>query len=269
MPKVRLTGEQATMLATLYCRALDARSPRPLLNDTMALDAIEQLDFDAAATGVRRGDHIIFALRGRHLDSWTREFLASHPAATVLHLGCGLDSRVYRVAPGPGVRWFDVDYPEVIDLRQQLYPPRDGYQTIASSVTDPAWLADVPADLPVLVVAEGLTMYLEEAEGRALFRRIADRFPHGQFVFDAFSTRGIKLQKINKIVRAAGATLRWGVDGCSDLESIAPGLRCASAVGLFDIDGYDELGAGYRTLVRAARLLPFMRRMSVFYRLEF
>jgi hypothetical protein len=36
----------------------------------------------------------------------------AHPQATVLHLGCGLDSRVFRVDPPPSVRWYDVDQAE-------------------------------------------------------------------------------------------------------------------------------------------------------------
>ncbi|MFI6601517.1 class I SAM-dependent methyltransferase [Nonomuraea sp. NPDC050536] len=269
MVKIRLAGEQATMLATLYARAVDARSARPVLNDTMAVRAVEQIDFDPAETGMQRGSEVTVALRGRHLDGWTGRFRSGHPAATVLHLGCGLDARVYRVDPGPGVRWYDVDYPDVIALRRRLYPPRDGYETVAASVTDPAWLARVPDDLPVLVVAEGLTMYLEEAAGRDLFRRIVERFPSGQLVFDAFSRRAIKTQRINKVVRVAGATLHWGVDGPAELESIAPRLRCVSAVGAFELDGRELLTPGYRLLMWIGGHLPVLRKMSVCYQLEF
>ena len=88
-----------------------------------------------------------------------RRFSDRHPDAVVLHLGCGLDSRVFRLDPPATVQWFDVDQPDVIELRRKLYSDRDGYQMIASSVTDPAWLESIPADRPVLVVAEGLLMY--------------------------------------------------------------------------------------------------------------
>src|SRR5262245_13504420 len=102
------------------------------------------------------------------------------PESTVLHLGCGLDTRVYRIDPRPKVRWFDVDFPDVIALREQLYPERDGYRRIGSSVTDVAWLDAIPGDTPVLVVAEGLMMYLHEKDGTALLRRITEQFPSGQ-----------------------------------------------------------------------------------------
>ncbi|HLZ38983.1 MAG TPA: class I SAM-dependent methyltransferase [Mycobacteriales bacterium] len=207
MLTVHLTGARATLLATLYGRALDAEAADSILRDTMSARAARQLDVDVAKTGLRRGDPPAVALRARHLDGWAREFLAAHLRATALHLGCGLDTRVYRLDPHPGVRWYDVDFPDVIDLRRQLYPPRGGYEMVGSSVIDPSWLERVPADLPVLVVAEGLVIYLTEDEGTALFRRIVDRFPGGQFVFDALSRRGIRLQRFNRGIQAAGATV--------------------------------------------------------------
>jgi O-methyltransferase involved in polyketide biosynthesis len=269
MPKVHLTGEKATMLATLYGRALDAEAPGSILHDTMAVEAVKQIDFDFAKAGLRRGDHSAVALRGRHFDGWTREFLTAHPAVTVLHLGCGLDTRVYRLDPGPGVRWFDVDYPDVIDLRRQLYPPRAGYEMIGSSVTDPSWLTHVPGDLPVLVVAEGLVMYLKEEEGKELFRRIVHHFPSGQFIFDGLSRRGIQITQYDKVVRAARATVSWGIDGCADLEAIDPRLRCVTSLSAFDIEGFEKLRASYRAFIRVARLLPIAKKMAVVHRLEF
>lgn len=269
MPKVHLTGEKATLLATLYGRALDAESPAPILHDTMALEAVRQIDFDFTKTGLRRGDPTAVALRARHLDGWTREFLTAHPKATVLHLGCGLDTRVYRLDPGPGVRWFDVDYPDVIDLRRELYPAREGYEMIGSSVTDPSWLAQVPSDLPVLVVAEGLVMYLKEDEGKGLIQRIVNHFPRGQFVFDGLSRLGIRMQKFNKAIQVAGATVSWGIDSCAELDAIDPRLRCVTSLNTFELDGFEKLAARYRVMVTMAKLFPAMKRVAALYRLEF
>ncbi len=114
--------------------------------------------------------------RSAHFDAWARQFLAAHPQATVLHLGCGLDSRFFRLQPGSGVEWYDVDYPEVAALRTQLCPGAEHYHVVAASVTDPAWLADIPADRPTLMIGEGLTMYRTDHDGIALLRRVIDRF---------------------------------------------------------------------------------------------
>ena len=102
----------------------------------------------------------------------------------MVHLGCGLDSRVFRLDPGPGVEWYDVDYPAVIALREKIYPTRPRYHLVATSATDPSWLDQIPADRPVLLLAEGISMYLTEARGRRAaatcrrplpVRRTADR----------------------------------------------------------------------------------------------
>ena len=74
-------------------------------------------DFDKL-TGF--GDRIMMPLRARQYDEWLREFLAAHRDAVVLNLGCGLDTRVSRIDPPTSVRWFDIDFPEVIDLRRNF-----------------------------------------------------------------------------------------------------------------------------------------------------
>jgi O-methyltransferase involved in polyketide biosynthesis len=115
--KVHLTKEKETMLLALYSRAMESRSKDPLLRDTMAEEAVERIDYDFERTKPSRVESLQVVLRSLQLDRWTSEFLAEHTDATVLQLGCGLDSRVYRIDPPPGVRWFDVDYPDIIELR--------------------------------------------------------------------------------------------------------------------------------------------------------
>src|SRR5438874_9698721 len=185
--KIHLTKEKETYLATLYGKALDAAAPNPILGDRFAADAVARIDYDFRQLKLPSGGDITLPVRARHFDQWTRAFLAANPASTVLHLGCGLDTRVYRIDPDPQVRWFDVDYPDVIALRGQLYPEREGYRCIGASLTDLAWLDTIPGDTPVFVVAEGLVVYLHEHEGTRLFRRITEQFPSGQIAFDAYS----------------------------------------------------------------------------------
>lgn len=174
---VDLTGAPQTMLATLYAKALDAEAENPLLGDTWARDAVRRIDYDWRSTRITRRNQSGVTVRTVHFDNWAREFLALHDRAAVLHLGCGLDSRAFRLDPGPEVEWYDVDYPEVITLHEQLYPAREHHHRVAASVTDPAWLQAIPADRPVLMIAEGLTMYLTEDTGVALLRAVVEHFP--------------------------------------------------------------------------------------------
>jgi O-methyltransferase involved in polyketide biosynthesis len=188
---VDLTGAPQTMLATLYAKALDADAARPILGDRFAKDVVDRIDYDWSKTSINVRNAPSVTMRTAHFDNWARQFLAAHDRATVLHLGCGLDSRVFRLDPGPGVDWYDIDYSDVISLRERLYPLRSHNRLVASSVTDPAWLADIPADGPALLIAEGLTMYLTEADGLALLRRVVGHFASGELQFDVFNRLGV------------------------------------------------------------------------------
>ena len=125
--RITLTQEKETLLITLFAKAGDSHLPGSLLSDRFAAEAIRRIDYDFAKLKVTRDMMVGLAMRARMLDEWVRAFIAANPGASVLHLGCGLDTRVFRIAPPPSIRWFDVDFPEVIALRRRLYPERDGY----------------------------------------------------------------------------------------------------------------------------------------------
>lgn len=257
------------MLATLYAKALDADSPKSILHDRYAKDAVERIDYDWAATTITARRAPSVAIRSAHFDNWARQFLAAHPEATVLHVGCGLDARVFRLDPGPGVQWYDIDYPAVISLREQVYPAREHCRTVAASVTDPRWLAEIPADRPALFLGEGLTMYLTKDDGLALLRRVVDRFPSGELQFDAFNTFGIRTQVINSVVRRSGSTLYWGIDGPSDILDAIPGVRLMAWESVFDSDTFDLVSPAVRWLGRVMAVAPVLRNMAQYHRYAF
>jgi len=260
--KIQLSPEKHTYLATLYGKALDAGAKNPILGDSFAAEAVANIDFDFKALKLPRGAEISLPSRALHFDTWTREFLAAHPEATVLHLGCGLDTRVFRINPGPKVRWIDVDLPDVIAVREQLYPPREGYRMIASSVTDHAWLEAIAGDTPVLGIAEGLMMYLPEKDGLALLRRMTGHFPGGQFAFDAYSAGMTRLVTRLAAVRNAKVELVWGIDNPRDLEKAIPGFRLVDEVSFLMMP---ELVARLATS-RSSRALQALMGKLAFYR---
>ena len=240
--------------------------------ERIAADAVARIDYDFKELKLPSGNEITLPMRALHFDQWTRAFLAANPESTVLHLGCGLDTRVYRIDPRPQVRWYDVDFPDVIALRKQLYPERDGYYPIGSSVTDLAWLDAIPGDTPVFVVAEGLVMYLPEQDGTALFRRITEQFPSGQIAFDGYSGSMVRLVSRLATVRGAKVDLVWGLDDPRDLEQQVPRLRLAESVEFLTMPELVSRlstnwfrGAMYRGLGR----LPFYRRLVRHLRYEF
>lgn len=222
--KVHLTKEKETLLITVYGKAMESRLPHSLLKDRFAAEAVRSIDYDFSRLKVDDNLAAGLAIRAKTLDDWTSAFLAKNPNAIVLHLGCGLDTRIFRIDPPPSVQWFDVDYPEVIELRRKLYPVRDDYHLIASSLTKPDWLDLIPRS-PAMIVAEGLTPYLGVEEGPQLFSRLLAHLPGGELVFDAYSRFGLKLLRLNPSFRATGAEVHWSIEDPHELEQEVPGLH--------------------------------------------
>ncbi|MFG1934944.1 class I SAM-dependent methyltransferase [Mycobacterium sp. NPDC048908] len=257
------------MLATFYAKALDASLDRPVLGDRFAKDIVDRIDYDWTKTSITASTSPAVTTRSAHFDRWARQFLAVHSEAVVLHLGCGLDARFLRLDPGPGVEWYDVDYPEVADLRRQLYPARDHYHLIAASVTDPAWFAEIPCGRTTLMIGEGLTMYLTQHDGVALLRRVLDHAPSGELQFDAFNRLGIRSQWTNTVVRRSGATLYWGINGPDDITEAVPGVRLLSWVSALDSDALEHVPWYYRWTLKAMSSVPALRFMAQYHRYAF
>ncbi|MEO8814695.1 MAG: class I SAM-dependent methyltransferase [Mycobacterium sp.] len=267
--QVDLHGAAQTMLTTLYLKALDADFDRPVLGDQYAKEAVDRIDFDWAALEAPSKWAPLVTVRTAQYDIWARQFLAVHPQATVIHLGCGLDARVFRLDPGPEVTWYDVDQPAVIALREKIFPTRAGYHLIATSATESSWLDQIPADRPVLLLAEGISMYLTEHDGVALLQRVVDRFGVGELQVDFYNWLGIKSQKIQRLQRQSGSTLHWGVNSPRDILDRVSGLRLLAATTLFDATTFGRVPAGFRRQSRLARAVPALRRMLQYHRYAF
>ncbi len=215
--KIQLIEEKETLFVPLLGKALEGRKPHPILRDEKAEEIISRVEYDFSKLNIPRQSLITLAMRAKKLDEYTREFLAQSEDPLVLHLGCGLDSRVERVSPQKG-RWFDLDYPEVIELRRKFYDETDQRRMIASSVMDLTWLDEIEGSSPACIIAEGLLMYLTEKDVRELFARLHDRFPGSLVCFDTYSR--LTVSRINKhpSIQKTGARIYWGIDDVSEIE---------------------------------------------------
>ncbi|WP_338452928.1 class I SAM-dependent methyltransferase [Niallia oryzisoli] len=116
---IHLTEEKETLLITLQAKAIDSRSKHSILHDKKALEILHLIDYDFEK--VNHFGNEIMVIRAKQLDTWLQEFIKKYPNATVLNLGCGLDTRIARINPPSTVNWFDVDFPEVIQLRKSFF----------------------------------------------------------------------------------------------------------------------------------------------------
>jgi O-methyltransferase involved in polyketide biosynthesis len=244
--KILLTEEKETLLIPLYSKAVESRRPDPILVDEKAREIVAQVDYDFSRLKIPRKTEIMICIRAKKLDDCTMEFLARHPESVILHLGCGLDSRCYRVEHG-GAEWYDLDMPEVIELRRKFYQETDMYSMIPSSVTNLDWIDRVPRrDRPVLVVAEGLFMYLNEGEVKALVLQLKKSFPACELVFDAFSVLTARSASRHPSLKKTGASTHWGIDDAREIERWASGIRLKEEWYFSQSEAMDKLEPGFR-----------------------
>jgi O-methyltransferase involved in polyketide biosynthesis len=257
---VRWGSVEWTLLCMLYLRACESQLDDSILGDHFAAQDVARSEYDwkRIHRAVRPAiNQFGVALRGAQFDAVITDYLNGHPDAVVLHLGCGLHSRAFRIAP-EGVRWFDVDLPQIIALRHQLYCESETYRMIGSSVTDPGWLDEVPTGGPVMVAAEGLLMYLTPAEITELLHRLVDRFDTGEVLADLLSAWGPRLSKI----------IKWGTRGGGEVTRWEPRLRIIEHNSV--IAGFEKIPlTPMRLLYRTQNMIPAARNYDRIFRYAF
>ena len=250
-----------TLLLPLWGRAELTRAGSPILQDRVAAEIIDKLDYDFSKV---RGDldyskNLSWLARARQFDDIIRAFLSRSPEATVVNLGAGLDTTSARVDNGT-LRWFDLDLPEVIEVRKSLIPETSRSKCIAASLLDHEWMAQVAsAPQRLLFVAGGVLFYFSESALVDLFRAMGRRFPGAEIVFDAMTPAGVK--KANGMLRKVGmegAVMRWGLTDARVLESWQANVELLDQFEYFR--GLDLRGIPLKTRVMtiANRLLRVM-----------
>ena len=242
---MKLSDVSKTALATLRSHALESQGKNPIFHDPMAqtcLDALASLASEAdrlllfdRKLSSRLTNHL--ALRARKYDSLTNDFIARNPSCTVINLGCGFDTRYWRI-DNRKCTYIELDLPEVIELKMQALKDKLSYELIACSVLDPSWIDEVTSEgnRNFLLLAEGLFMYLPRADVMILFKTLADRFQHSEIVLEVVTeayTRGLwKKLVVMKMQRElgldAGSSYNFGIQNAKELETYAKGIRVVS-----------------------------------------
>lgn len=258
-----LTGEEETLLIPLYSKAAESRRTDPILVDRKAeeiVDQLNRLDYDFTGLDIPRKTSATLSIRATKLDEYTRNFLAKHPDGVVIHLGCGLDSRCIRVGADE-TTWYDLDLPVVIELRRKFYQETDTYHMLQSSVTDLTWIMEIPErDHPVLVIAEGLFMYLREKDVKALISTLQATFPQCELVFDAYSELAARRVRMHPSLKKTGATVRWGMNDPSAIEQWGEHIRLKEEWYFTQSEDIPKLGPLFRLLFGIAGLFTTAKR---------
>lgn len=215
---------QETLLLPLWGRAVETQKKRPLLEDKIAVEIISQLDYDFStiAENINEVVRMGWIARSMLIDRTIKQLLHENSQAVIVNIGCGFDTTFERVDNG-SITWYDFDLPDVIELRRQFIPENNRRKMMAGSFLDYEWLdrLNVEGGRNIIFVAAGVFCYFDEYQIKSFFKKIANRFPNSEIIFDAFSPAAIKVS--NKIVLEDGGMdektiLKWGLRRAKDLS---------------------------------------------------
>ena len=267
-----ISGVEETALLTLYTKVIESQSGDPILKDEMAESLVRKIDpllKDHPSRMAKRlysraiDPNLVvhLALRSKKYDTYAQTFLEKHPEGIVVNVGCGLDTRFYRINNGR-CRQFDLDLPGIIQLKRELIPETDRYQLIAQSVLDRRWMDLVEAlGRPVIFLVEGVLMYLPEEDVRELVLAMQARFPGSELVCELTNKTWVKglwgkmgARKMQRRFNMSQDTaFKFGVESPDTLEEWGEGIEFVEKWFYMD-DNHPKLG-----VMRIFRNLPVIK----------
>lgn len=233
-----LEGVAETLIVPLLGRALETLKPDGILHDEKALSIIENLDFDQSKFNdpLIQRSFLRTTVRTAIIDKLLDEFLTDHPEATVVEIGCGLNSRFERLDNG-SVTWFDLDLPAVHDVWKSFFNETERRQFLPYSAFDTDWMDRVKAGsaAPWFFISEASVIYFSEAMVRSLFENMKSRFHDIHYLFDSATPSFIEgLKGSGDAIKLFNVTLGWGVEDISEIKSWIPGMEIIESVNLED-----------------------------------
>jgi O-methyltransferase involved in polyketide biosynthesis len=258
----QLSGDESTLLACLWARGEESRHRQAILRDAKAVEIVNTLDYDFDSIARCAIRSVEICIRATLIDALVAEFLAAHPDGTVVDLGSGLDTRFDRLDNGQA-RWFEVDLPNVIELRRLFFEQGPRRTFLGTSVMDEAWLDVVreqSAPQRTMFVAEGMLYFVGDGNVQTLFGRLARGFPGASIVFDTQSPLFAKLSHWRGRTYLK-TRIRWSIADVRQIEQWDAALKLERNIQFGDSPQYDSFLHRLPLYMRLApRLFPPSRR---------
>lgn len=250
--KIKLSGVPETMLQTIYARAKESKG-RGAICDQKAEEIVGALDYDFSLANKDTAMHSGVIARTIVLDHLTETWLAENAGAIVVNIACGLDTRCYRVQGYS--HWYNLDLPETIAVREKLLPESGVISQIAMSAMDDWGDKITEQATAVLVIIEGLTMYLSEADVKRIFTVISKRFEKATVFVETMNPVVVKRFK-EKSIEGSNAKFTWGIQNGKALAALLPDFR------LFEEHSLVEGMAAFVPIYKLLGRIPFVRNIS-------
>ena len=196
--KIEKNTVQETLILPLYSRKLCSELYPNLYRDETAVRLIDEIDYDFSQAEknsrslMQRFGALEVAMRQCDLAWEVREYLKTHPKAAVVNLGCGLDN-TGRACDNGSCKIYNLDFPDVITVRNELLPAGEREQNIPCNLNDTAWFSQIDASGGAVFFASGVFYYFLTGQVKALVQAMASAFPGSILVFDAANKTAVKM----------------------------------------------------------------------------
>lgn len=189
---------QETLVIPLYGRKMCSTLYPRLFYDETAIRLMDEIDYDftllekKSKSLMQRFGFLEAAMRQNDLAWEVRDYLASHSDAAVVNLGCGLDN-TGRSCDNGRCRIYNLDFPDVIRVRDELLPAGEREENIPCDLNDTGWFGKIDASNGVVFFAAEVFYYFLTEQVKALVQAMHAAFPGGRLVFDAANRKAVKL----------------------------------------------------------------------------
>ena len=196
--KIEKNTVQETLIIPLFARKVCSELYPNLYRDETAVRLIEKIDYDFSEAEknsrslMQRFGSLEVAMRQNDLAFEVRDYLRNHPKAAVVNLGCGLDSTGKSCDNG-SCKIYNLDYPDVIAVRNELLPAGEREENIPCDLNDTAWFSKIDASGGAIFFASGVFYYFLTEQVKALVQSMTNAFPGGVLVFDAANRTAVKM----------------------------------------------------------------------------
>ena len=196
--KIEKNTVQETLIIPLFARKVCSELYPNLYQDETSIRLIDEIDYDFSEAErksrslMQRFGALEVAMRQNDLAWEARDYLKSHPTAAVVNLGCGLDS-TGRACDNGSCKIYNLDFPDVIAVRNELLPAGEREENIPCNLNDTAWFSQIDASGGAVFFASGVFYYFLTEQVKALVQSMAGAFPGGVLVFDAANRTAVKM----------------------------------------------------------------------------
>ena len=212
-----MNGVNKTLYIPLYGKAYVSKKGI-FLEDKKAEEIWEAEGFALKGKSKSKWLAYYMGVRSAVFDKWLKQQIEDAPNAVVIHIGCGMDSRIIRVE-AENHMWYDVDFSEVIEERKRYYSESDNYKMIAGDARDCGWLTAVKEKEAAIVVMEGVSMYLTVDEMQKLTYSLCAHFESLTLLVDAYTSFGAKMSKRRNPINDVGVIEVYGIDNPQAYQS--------------------------------------------------